>query len=220
MHHTVRSGQPAFDPASAVARADAVRYERPARSAHPDSDAMIAYHARLYANFLATPRWPLDQGLGTVKQSFRAWPWVCDSNGHLTNARYFTFMDYGRTAWFGATGTGTAALKRRVGFLLAGSAMTYRREIPLGAPFSLHTELAGFDERWWYFTQTFFLDGGNVAARALARGTCKGRSGTVNMGEILGWTGRDIEAFGPGDEFDAWLSSVDATLAAMKRLSA
>ena len=99
----------------------------------------------------------------------RAWPWVCDYNAHVNNAEYLTLMDWGRTHWTTRTGFGRVWLKDRIGVVVAGSSIVYRRPINLMEPYTLHTKLDSVDGRWVYVAQTFFNAKGELAVRALVR---------------------------------------------------
>ncbi len=99
----------------------------------------------------------------------RAWPWVCDYNAHVNNAEYLTLMDWGRTHWTTRTGFGRVWLKQRIGVVVAGSSIVYRRPIHLMEPYTLLTVLDSVDGRWVYIAQTFFNAKGELVVRALVR---------------------------------------------------
>lgn len=100
---------------------------------------------------------------------FRAWPWLCDFNAHINNARYLTLMDWGRTRWITRSGFGKIWIKKRLQVVAAGSTIVFRRPIQLMEHFTLHTTIDSADERWLYFSQTFFDKNNKLAARALVR---------------------------------------------------
>jgi len=155
---------------------------------------------------------------GAVAQRYRAWPRHCDANLHITNAKYLTFMDFGRAAWLASSGILIESVRRRIPFVVGGISITYRRSIDIMQPFSVHTRAAHVDERWITFVQTFTLGDGRTAARAVARGTFSGRAGTLDPRELASRVGcvlpnNDLASA----EVDAWMASSEATLAEIRR---
>ena len=122
--------------------------------------------------------------LEPVRVELRAWPWLCDALGHVNNARYLDLADLGRGAWLARTGLLTRVLRQRYSFLVAGTSIVYRREIPRFAAFALETQVVGYDERWLSFSVTYLVrhnDGvERVAARAIVRGQIRGKAGAVS----------------------------------------
>jgi acyl-CoA thioesterase FadM len=142
---------------------------------------------------LAAARAPRVGVFEPVRVELRAWPWLCDALGHINNARYLDLADLGRGAWLARTGVLTRAFRERYAFLVAGTSIAYRREIPLLASFALDTQVVGYDERWLSFSATFLVrqDGAErVAARAIVRGQVRGSSGAVSPFTLL----RDLAA--------------------------
>src|ERR1700761_5365267 len=87
--------------------------------------------------------------------SLRVWPQDIDFNLHLNNARYLSFMDYGRVHLMAATGILTPAIQQRWAPLVGSISVTYRRSLGLFAPFTLTTRLLCWDEKWLYMEQVF-----------------------------------------------------------------
>ena len=126
--------------------------------------------------------------LSPVRQELRAFPSLCDTLGHVNNARYLDLVGLGRFEWFARLGAGPRLLRERYTYLIAGAALTYRREIPRWSRFSLQTQLVEYDERWVCFLSSFELvqDGATrVAARALTRGQLRRRDGTGSLPTLL-----------------------------------
>jgi acyl-CoA thioesterase FadM len=123
-----------------------------------------------------------------VMQQLRAWPWLCDFQGHVNNARYLDLMSKGRLEWLLQNGLFRAVFSQRIAFLIAGLGGVYRRAIPRMAEFALQTRMAAFDERWLYYEHTFRLgpeQGGAIAARFLARGQLRIPGGPLGPRESL-----------------------------------
>lgn len=177
---------------------------------------MILYQAAILRVALTEMRHAHTDLAAPVVQSFRAWPWMCDGNRHINNARYLTYMDYGRTAWVARTGVAAHAFRRKYAFVLGGSTLTYRRSLDMMRPFALETRLAGWDERWFYFEQTFRDEQGRFAARGLVRGSVRDGRDPVSMPRLfeeLSLTAPDVAWT---DELSAWVDAAGHTLDAVK----
>jgi acyl-CoA thioesterase FadM len=125
-----------------------------------------------FINFVRIPTlairqhiWPLPP-LGVLDQDrlrLRVWPHDIDLNLHLNNARYLSIMDYGRTHLLARTGLLTHILRSRWRPLIGAAWVTYRRSLPVFAAFTLTSRMVCWDERWFYFEQTFTGDEGLAA---------------------------------------------------------
>lgn len=87
--------------------------------------------------------------------SFRVWPLDLDLNLHMTNSRYLALMDLGRTDLILRSGTWGEMRRQKLGVVLGGAAMRFRRPLSPFARFTLATRLLGWDERWMYVQQVF-----------------------------------------------------------------
>ena len=108
----------------------------------------------------------------------RVWPQDIDFNLHLNNARYLSFMDYGRVHLMAATGILTPAIRQRWAPLVGSVSITYRRSLGLFAPFTLSTRLLCWDEKWLYMEQVFKAEGG-LSAIAWVKGLFRGANGNI-----------------------------------------
>ncbi len=97
--------------------------------------------------------------LETSTQSFTVCPHDCDINLHLTNARYFSFMDLGRTLHMAESGLLRLALQNRWKLIASAQEMAYLRELPPFHRFQLRTTLLGWDNKYCYFEQRFERNG-------------------------------------------------------------
>src|SRR6201996_989174 len=107
------------------------------------------------------------------------WPQDIDFNFHLNNARYLSFMDYGRVHLMAATGILTPAIRHRWAPLVGSVSITYRRSLGLFAPFTLTTRLLCWDEKWFYMEQVFGSRDG-LAAIAWVKGLFRGAEGNIH----------------------------------------
>jgi len=142
-----------------------------------------------YGKALAAGLGPKARSILTpVRQELRAYPSLCDALGHVNNARYLDIATVGRLAWFARSGLGARLFRERYTYLIAGAALTYRREIPRWSSFTLDTRLVEYDERWVCFLSSFELEqqgSPRVAARVLIRGQLRKRNGTGSLPGLL-----------------------------------
>lgn len=88
----------------------------------------------------------------------RVWPPDLDLNLHMNNARYLSIMDLGRVDVLLAGGLGLWGRRGRQP-LVAASFCRYFKPLRPFQAYELHTRLAGFDEKWFYFEQRFIAKG-------------------------------------------------------------
>ncbi len=90
---------------------------------------------------------------------FRVWPHDIDINGHLTNARYLSFMDLGRTFYTVQTGIFKQIIRNRWLPVANAVEITFIRELKPFTLFDLETRLLCWDKKYWYFEQRFMVNG-------------------------------------------------------------
>lgn len=105
-------------------------------------------------------------GLSTL--TFRVWPLDLDLNLHLTNSRYMSLMDLGRLDLILRSHTWRAMRRGRLGVVLGGTAIRFRRSLAPFKRFTLTSKVLGWDERWIYVEQVFTGPEG-VACHAVLR---------------------------------------------------
>ena len=107
--------------------------------------------------------------------TFRAWPLDCDINLHLTNARYLSFMDLGRTHLIGQSGLIKKIHQKKYLPIATSVEISFFKEIKPFQKFQLHSRLIFWDEKYWYSEQQF-KSGEKLHAVATVRGVfVKGR---------------------------------------------
>ncbi|WP_298224847.1 thioesterase family protein [Acidocella sp.] len=100
--------------------------------------------------------------------SFRVWPLDLDLNLHMTNSRYLALMDLGRVDMLLRSGVWRQMHRQKLGMVLGGAALRFRRPVAPFVRFSLATNVLGWDERWIYVQQVFSVPEG-VACGAVVR---------------------------------------------------
>lgn len=120
----------------------------------------------------------------TSHLEFRAMPWDCDIFMEVNNGRQLTLFEQGR--WDLAVRTGLTDVLRRKGWglVVAGSSVRYRKRIrPLDC-MECRTKVAAVDERWFYMSQSFWVDG-KPCSHALFRTAVTRKGGTVPSAEVM-----------------------------------
>ncbi|WP_243293303.1 thioesterase family protein [Geothrix mesophila] len=116
---------------------------------------------------------------------FRVWPNDLDMNVHMNNGRFLSIMDLGRFDLTFRTKLGRAMLRNRWKPLVGGITMRYRRSLELFEPFTLHTRLLGWDDKWVFLEQRFLKRDGDLAAEGVVKALFRGKAGNVPMAEVL-----------------------------------
>lgn len=135
----------------------------------------------------------LAEALLRSRLRFRVWPHDCDFNLHLTNSRYFSLMDLGRTDHMLRCGWLSAILKHKLKFVVNASEITFIRELPPFAQFNLSTQLLAFDEKYAYFEQRFTRQG-KLHAIAHARVAIINGNSLISLQEMAALVGQQIKS--------------------------
>jgi acyl-CoA thioesterase FadM len=122
--------------------------------------------------------------LETDTLKMRVWPNDIDFNFHLNNARYLNVMDYGRIHLLARSGLLKPALKARWTPVVGAVWITYRRSLRLWAGYQLATRLVCWDERWFYFEQTFSGNEGLIAV-GWVKGALLNKAGAVAPQQVM-----------------------------------
>jgi acyl-CoA thioesterase FadM len=122
--------------------------------------------------------------LGEDQMRMRVLPNDIDINFHLNNARYLSLMDYARTHLLARTRLLEHIIRARWQPLVGAVWITYRRSLPLFAPFSLTSRMVCWDDRWFYIEQTFTGSKG-MAAVGWVKGVLRDGHGTVDPQSVI-----------------------------------
>jgi acyl-CoA thioesterase FadM len=147
---------------------------------------------------------------------FRVLPNDLDPNWHVNNGRYLTLMDLGRID-----------LTLRMGFLrlvfsdrwmpvLGGAMITFQRPLKLFQRYTLHTRLAGWDEKWLYLEQYFESEGKRVAT-AVVKGLIRAPDRSIPTAEVMHAVGFDLPSPELPDQVRRWIAADDALRASVDR---
>ncbi|MBY6265146.1 thioesterase [Azospirillum sp. 412522] len=128
-----------------------------------------------------------DRRTGLLEPSslrFRVWPTDLDINLHMTNARYFSVMDLGRTDLTIRVGLGPAILRNRWQPVLGGATIRYRRPLRPFQRFTLVSRVLCWDDKYIFIEHRMETRLG-LAALAVVQGAFVGTKGVVAPAEVL-----------------------------------
>jgi acyl-CoA thioesterase FadM len=125
--------------------------------------------------------------------SFRVLPTDLDINLHMTNARYLSFMDLGRTDLLLRAGMLGLVHRERWKPVVGTIDIKFRRPLRPFQKFKLKTRLRCWDKKWLYMEQRF-ESAKEVHAIATVRGLFIGRHGSVPSGVVLNRMGHQGES--------------------------
>ncbi len=136
----------------------------------------------------------------------RVLPTDLDLNLHLTNARYLSMMDLGRTELIIQTGMLKELLKRRWLPVVAVANLKFYRQINPFQRYKVITKIIGWDEKWFYIEQRFMAKG-KVAAVGVIKGLFRGKEGKIPTEELLKLAGHQGEPPEMSEELVSLLNS-------------
>lgn len=146
-------------------------------------------------------------------RKMRVWLNDCDINGHMTNARYPSFVDLTRLLYFLQVGAWQRFVKEKWVIVLSAQTMTFIKEIKPFAQVDIETKLLCWDRKYFYFEHKFKIDG-VLHAKALARcAAIKGKRVRA-FDQFLTAGGYDIESPQIPPQVQAWIALMDAKKAA------
>jgi acyl-CoA thioesterase FadM len=136
------------------------------------------------------------------KTTFRCMPWDLDLFFEMNNGRVLTLYDLGRFSLTIQSGLLNTLFKKKWGVVVAGSCVRYRRRIRLFDKVTIHTQIAGFEGRWIYITQSMWVKNKPVSSVLLRTGIT-GKGKTISTDEIRNLI--DIPNWNP--ELPKWVKS-------------
>ncbi|MBT8142303.1 MAG: thioesterase family protein [Gammaproteobacteria bacterium] len=135
--------------------------------------------------------------------SFRVKPWDCDPNWHMTNSRYFTYMDYARFWRYFHMGVfKDVFIKKKWMPMAVSQEITYIKDISPLEKFEVRSKLAGWDEKYVYMAQDFYGKKG-LCAKAMIRGVFVHNKKPVSIEKVM-------QAFGSPPQVEAYRERITA----------
>jgi len=111
-------------------------------------------------------------------------PWDLDIFFEMNNGRVLTLYDLGRFNLSVRTGFSKILKKNRWGLVVAGSTVRYRKRIRVFDKVTMHTKVAGIDEKWIYVEQSMWVKG-QAASSVLLRTAVTGKGRIVLTEKVL-----------------------------------
>lgn len=117
-------------------------------------------------------------------QSFRTWPHDLDFNFHMNNGRYLTIMDIGRLDLMLRLGLFGTIIQNLWMPIVGTAYIRFRRSLAPFKKFTLQTQIAAWDDKWFYIEQTF-TQNGEVMATGYVKGLIRGKKRNIPTKELL-----------------------------------
>ena len=146
---------------------------------------------RLVWMFLTVGRRSRCDVLEESRLSFRVLPTDLDVNLHLTNARYFSFMDLSRVDHLIRAGAWKKIRANKFMPVLGLGSVRFRRPVPPFKRIDVTTRIVGCDERWIYLEHKL-IDGNTTYSLAVLKAAfldTKGRIPTTRFLKEIGYSG-------------------------------
>ncbi|MBC8319432.1 MAG: thioesterase family protein [Bacteroidetes bacterium] len=130
----------------------------------------------------------------------------------LNNGRHLTMMDFGRFDLALRSGLISVVKQKGWGLAVAGASVRYRHRLKLMQKYTLHSQVVGYDDRWFYFHQKTIRHG-KVHSAALIRTAITSKNGIVKTRVVLETMGYDninptvpdwVAAWAAADELRPW----------------
>lgn len=160
---------------------------------------------RLLIAVLAGRRGRLNH-TAALEKGFRVWPHDLDAFGHMNNGRYLQIMDVARVEWMVRTGVARMLLANRWSGVLGGTLMRYRHPLRPFQRYRVRTALIHWDERWFFFEQTFLDGDGRCVASGLSRAAIRGSGMWIPTADVAERLMPGISAPPAPAYLDAWLA--------------
>ena len=115
---------------------------------------------------------------GVCQTTFRCRPWDIDMFLEVNNGRLLTLYDLGRFDFSIRVGLARILKQNGWGLVVAGSSARYRRRVRMFDKVTIHTRVAGFDQRWIYVMQSMWVRGTPTSSVLL-------RTGITHKGKVM-----------------------------------
>jgi acyl-CoA thioesterase FadM len=140
---------------------------------------------------------------------FRVWPFDCDINFHLTNARYFALCDLSRVYYMAQVGVLFKLLKRNWLPIVQSQEISYFKSIKPFQSVEVLTCLTYWDDKYWY-TEHRFVAGDRLCAVVQVRGVFMQARNVVSMHDVIALTGEDVKAPDKTINVELWQNLIKA----------
>ena len=146
--------------------------------------------------------------LDESRLSFRVWPFDCDINFHLTNARYLALCDLSRIYYMGQGGVLGKLVKRKWLPVVQSQEISYFRAINPFQKAEVVTKLVYWDEKYWY-TEHKFVVAGHICAVVQVRGVFTHGKKIVSMHDVVALAEDDVTVPEKPAIIESWQKLID-----------
>jgi len=122
---------------------------------------------------------------------FRVMPTDLDFNGHMTNNRYHTIMDYAALRLLGSHGILAVMLKKRWRPIVGCSLISHRKSLKMFDRYRVRSKIIYCDEAWSYLSHIIECNGQIIAA-ANRKYALLGKNGLITSENIFSEIGEDF----------------------------
>lgn len=130
--------------------------------------------------FLRSPLGFMDTSVVT----FRVWPLDLDINRHMTNSRYLSIMDLGRTDLLIRTGLAKLTWQKKMGSVLGSATIRWRLGLTIFQKYELHTKVIAWDDKWFYLDQKV-LNENHVVTHAIVKAIFVRKGGSIMAKDLV-----------------------------------
>lgn len=120
-----------------------------------------------------------------AESRFRVLPHDLDAFGHMNNGRYLQIMDVARVEWMIQTEVAQSIRRNRWSPILGGGVIRYRHSLRLLQQYHVHTQLLGWDHRWFYLEHSFTDRHGRCVAVGVTRAGLRDGNAWVHADEVV-----------------------------------
>lgn len=141
--------------------------------------------------------------LDESRSRFRVWPFDCDINLHLTNARYFALCDLSRIYYMGQVGVLFKAVRRKWLPVVQAQQVSYFKPIYPFQCFEVVTRVSYWDDKYWYTEHKFFT-GNKLCAMLQVRGVFVHGGTVIPLGDVLALSGSKVKSPNKPESVERW----------------
>lgn len=134
---------------------------------------------------------------------YRVWPFDCDINLHMTNARYFALCDLSRTYYIGQTGVLRKMIRRGWIPVVQSQVISYIKPINPFQRFRVSTQMVHWDDKYWYVVHKFHV-GEKLCAVLQVRGVIVRGRKVIPMSDVIALTGKQVTSPEKTGSIDHW----------------
>jgi acyl-CoA thioesterase FadM len=131
--------------------------------------------------------------LDESRSRYRVWPFDCDINLHLTNARYFALCDLSRIYYMAQVGVLFKMLRRKWLPIVQAQEVSYFKPINPFQRFEVVTRITHWDDKYWY-TEHKFISNDKLCAVLQVRGVFVHGKKILPISDVLALADEAVEA--------------------------